>query len=133
MTCRPAFASRISAGCSPRYSRASENVRWSSSSPTSSTPKRQRVSACRWLRWRAGHVVVFAALKTPLLSALPRRPIGTMLDAARHAVAHRVLREREQAVHSLQRGAVHVLDVEPSHLTVPLINQYVDLRRRNTL
>ena len=79
------------------------------------------------------HVVIFAALKTPLLSALPRRPIGSMLDAARHAVAYRVLREREQAVHSLQRSAVHVLDVEPSRLTIPLINQYVDLRQRNTL
>ena len=79
------------------------------------------------------HVVLFAALKTPLLSSLPLRPIRTMLDAAKQTVVFRVLRERERAVHSLQRSAVHVLDVEPSQLTVPLINQYVELRRQNTL
>jgi hypothetical protein len=36
-------------------------------------------------------------------------------------------------LHSLSRGGVHVLDVTPSELTAPLVNQFVDLRQRNLL
>jgi uncharacterized protein (DUF58 family) len=79
------------------------------------------------------HVVLFAALKTPLLTTLPQLPIESILDASRRTVAFRVLRERERAVHSLQRSAVHVLDVEASQLSAPLINQYIELRRHNIL
>ncbi|MEM6471008.1 MAG: DUF58 domain-containing protein [Planctomycetota bacterium] len=79
------------------------------------------------------HVVLFAALKTPQLSAFSQTPVDDMMDAARRAVGFRLLRERERAMHSLQRSAVHVLDVEPNELTVPLINQYVELRSQNAL
>jgi len=41
----------------------------------------------------------------------------------------RILREREQAIHALSRGGVHVLDVEPAKLTAPLINQFIEIRR----
>ena len=79
------------------------------------------------------HVVLFAAIRTPLLSELPRRPVETILAASRQTVAFRLQQERERAVNALRRSAVHVLDVEPSELTVPLINQFVDLRTQNLL
>jgi uncharacterized protein (DUF58 family) len=79
------------------------------------------------------HVVVFAALRTPLLASLVRAPVDTLLDGFRKTVAFRVLREREKAVHSIRRSGVHVLDVEPTELTVPLINQFVALRQQNIL
>lgn len=77
------------------------------------------------------HVVLFVALRTPLLSKLLREPIATDMNIAQGAVAARLLREREKTLHSLNRGGIHVLDVEPSKLTVPLINRYVELRERN--
>lgn len=79
------------------------------------------------------HVVVFAALQTPLLGRLIRDSVESLLDGYRKAVSFRMLRERERAIHALKRSGVHVLDVEPAHLTVPLINQFVELRGRNVL
>ena len=85
------------------------------------------------LRLQRRHIVLFAALKTPVLRDIVDEPVNTMLDAARKAVTFRLLRERERALHSLGRGGVFVLDVEPSELTAPLINSFVELRQRNLL
>jgi len=79
------------------------------------------------------HVVIFAALRTPLLSKLLRAPIDSTLDVTEKSVALRLLRAREKALHSLDHTGVHVLDVEPRQLTVPLVNKYVALRERNAL
>jgi uncharacterized protein (DUF58 family) len=78
----------------------------------------------------ARHVVIFAALQTPLLLAQTLAPIAGRLDAARHAVAYRLLRERERTLHALRRGNVQVLDVAPDELTIPLINRYLEFRSR---
>ena len=78
----------------------------------------------------ARHVVIFAALQTPLLLAQTHAPIDDRLDAARHAVAYRLLRERERTLHALRRSNVQVLDVLPGELTIPLINRYLELRAR---
>lgn len=85
------------------------------------------------LRLQKRHVVLFAALRTPLLGRIVHEQVKTMLDGARKAVTYRLLREREQALHSLHRGGVFVLDVEPTQLAAPLINQFIELRRRNLL
>jgi uncharacterized protein (DUF58 family) len=81
----------------------------------------------------ARHVVIFAALQTPLLMSQTRRILRDRMDAARQAVAYRLLREREKTLHALRRSNVQVLDVEPADLTIPLINQYLDLRARNVV
>jgi uncharacterized protein (DUF58 family) len=79
------------------------------------------------------HVVLFAALRTPLLKAIERENVVDAQSAARKATAMRLQRDRSRALHALRRSGVHVLDVEPEELTVPLINRFVELRRRNTL
>ena len=79
------------------------------------------------------HVVLFAALRTPLLAGIVARPVETVLDGSRKAVTFGLLRERERAIHSVKRSGVHVVDVEPRQLTVPLINQFVELRSGNLL
>jgi len=77
------------------------------------------------------HVVVFAALQTPLLGEVVRAPVNDALDVARKAVALRLLRQREKALLAVDRSGVHLLDVEPEQLTVPLLNRYIQLRERN--
>lgn len=77
------------------------------------------------------HVVVFAALRTPFLRETLTTPVDSMRDVHRKAVVMRLLREREKALHLLNRVGVRVLDVEPKALTVPLVNQYISLRERN--
>lgn len=89
------------------------------------TTRRYRASLATLAR---RHVVLFAALKTPLLEELQSAPVETLLDGSRKAVAFRLLREREKALHSLKHGGVHVLDIEPKDLTVPLVNQFLELR-----
>jgi uncharacterized protein (DUF58 family) len=79
------------------------------------------------------HLVLLAALRTPLLQQIVDEPLTTDRDAAKKAVAFRLLRDRARALHALRRGGVHVLDVEPKQLTMPLINQFIELRQRNLL
>jgi uncharacterized protein (DUF58 family) len=76
------------------------------------------------------HVVIFAALQTPLLLAQTHAPITDRLDAARQAVAYRLLRERERTLQVLRRHNVQVLDVLPNELTIPLINRYLEVRSK---
>lgn len=94
------------------------------------TSGRFRASLARLAR---RHVVLLAALRTPLLRRWQHAPVQSIDDGARHAVALRLLREREKALHSLRHGNVHVLDVEPAKLTVPLINRFLQLRVQNLL
>jgi uncharacterized protein (DUF58 family) len=79
------------------------------------------------------HVVMFAALQTPLVLVQTQFPIHERLDAARQAVAYRLLRERERTLHVLRRSNVEVLDVAPTALVVPLVNRFLQLRARNVV
>ncbi|MCA9237020.1 MAG: DUF58 domain-containing protein [Planctomycetales bacterium] len=79
------------------------------------------------------HMVLFAALKTPLLEQIEKETVVDAFGVARKATAMRLQRDRSRALHALRRGGVHVLDVEPEGLTVPLVNRFVELRRRNML
>jgi uncharacterized protein (DUF58 family) len=60
-------------------------------------------------------------------------PLKTLDDGFKKSVAFRLLQEREQAIHELRRGGIHVVDVEPSQLTAPLINRFIELRSANVL
>ncbi len=79
------------------------------------------------------HVLLFAALRTPLLEKIVHAPMSSMLDGSRKSVAFQLLQQRQKALHTLRHGGVHILDVEPSELTVPLINEFIDLRSQNLL
>ena len=68
-----------------------------------------------------------------MLEQLVHEPLTDSLDAARQTVALQLLREREQALHGVRRCGVHVLDVVPSQLIVPLINRFIDLRQQSEL
>ncbi|MCE9605156.1 MAG: DUF58 domain-containing protein [Planctomycetia bacterium] len=79
------------------------------------------------------HVVLLAALRTPMLDRIVREPVETMLDGAKKAVTFRIVRERALVMQSLRHAGVFVLDIEPSKLTVPLVNRFVELRAKNLL
>lgn len=77
------------------------------------------------------HLVLYAALRTPLIREIAESEIGGLHDAARKAVAFRLLREREKALFAMHAGGLLVLDVEPDKLTVPLLNKYIEVREKN--
>jgi uncharacterized protein (DUF58 family) len=79
------------------------------------------------------HLVVFAALRTPEIEEVVDLPDSSDLGPFRKAVAHRLLQERTEVLARLDKGGVHVLDVRPTDLTIPLVNKYIELRERNLL
>lgn len=79
------------------------------------------------------HLVLFAALRTPLLGRIVQEEMHSLADGARKAVTFRLLRERLAALHALGRSGVYVVDVEPHELTLPLVNQFIELRQKNLL
>ena len=79
------------------------------------------------------HMILFAALQTPLLGLVAASRINSLEDGYKKVVTFRVQHERDKALHVLNRSGVHVLDVEPSRLTAPLINQFIELRRSSLL
>ena len=79
------------------------------------------------------HVLLFAALRTPLLEQVIHSQVSTMLDGLRQVVAFELLKQRDQALHLLRHSGIHTLDVKPKELTVPLINEFINLRSQNIL
>lgn len=79
------------------------------------------------------HVILFAALQTPVLEKVVMAPSSESEEGTRKAVAFQLLRERARALHSVERNGIQVLDVTPERLTVPLINRFVELRRSNII
>jgi uncharacterized protein (DUF58 family) len=79
------------------------------------------------------HLVLFVGLRTPELRRARLQVPETGRDVAFHAQILAMEEQRHRAIHGLVRTGVHVLDIEPSALTVPLLNSYQDLRRRNLL
>ncbi len=77
------------------------------------------------------HVVLLAALRTPLLKRVLQEPTTTLVEAAKKVVTLRLMKERHLALQSLKHAGVFVVDVEPHQLTVPLVNQFITLRQRN--
>lgn len=79
------------------------------------------------------HLVVLAALRSPEIRQVISAPVADEIDPFRKAVAYRLVKERTEALGRLRRGGVHVLDVAPDQLTLPLVNKYIELRERNLL
>lgn len=82
---------------------------------------------------RRRHLVLFAALRTPEVEAVLEEPPADPLAPYRSAVAYRLLRDRAEVFARLHKGGVHLLDVSPARLTVPLVNRYIELRETNRL
>ena len=79
------------------------------------------------------HLVVLAALRSPEIRQVIAAPVADEIDPFRKAVAYRLVKERTEALGRLRRGGVHVLDVAPDELTLPLVNKYIELRESNLL
>jgi uncharacterized protein (DUF58 family) len=79
------------------------------------------------------HLVVFTALRTPEVQAVLEEPLDNPAVPYRKAVAYRLIRERADTIARIERGGIHVLDVDPDALTIPVVNKYIELREANRL
>ena len=92
-----------------------------------------RTQATALARLARRHLVLLAAVRTPLLGRVIRTPANDLPAGARQAVALNLLRDRGRTLVALARDGIHALDVEPGQLTLPLINRFIELRGRNLL
>ncbi|MCI0460360.1 MAG: DUF58 domain-containing protein [Gemmataceae bacterium] len=79
------------------------------------------------------HVVLFAALTDPFLTRAARCQPHTAQEGFRKTTAIELLRERREVLERLRQMGAHVLDVEPSDLTPPLVNRYLEITFRGLL
>ena len=78
----------------------------------------------------ARHVVVFVALRDPIVDAAAAEEPRTTGALYRAVVAGDFAREREVVLARLRRLGVHVIDARPSQASVALVNRYLDVHRR---
>jgi uncharacterized protein (DUF58 family) len=82
------------------------------------------------LRLAHKHVVLFVALRDPVLDASAEAAPATLRDLHRAVAAAELRREREGVLLRLRRAGVHVLEAQPRQLVLPLVERWLALRRR---
>jgi uncharacterized protein (DUF58 family) len=79
------------------------------------------------------HLVLFTALRDPFLERAARARPRTPLEGFRKAAGVDLVRERREVLEQLRQAGIHVLDVEPTGVTPPLINRYLEITFRGLL
>jgi uncharacterized protein (DUF58 family) len=79
------------------------------------------------------HLMVFVALRDPLLERVARSAPATVDDVSRAVVSHAFLRDREIVHRRLKRMGIHPIDSEPDRVGPALINHYLDIKRRELI
>ena len=79
------------------------------------------------------HLVLFAALKDPFLQRAADGDPATVLEGFRQAAAVDLLRERREVLKRIRQMGGYALDAEPTGLTPPVINRYLEIVFRGLL
>lgn len=89
------------------------------------------VEAISLLRQR--HVVLIASLREAVTEQSIAQPVHQFDDALRVAAGHEYLRGRAQTHRELSGRGVLMLDVQPTDLSVQLVNRYLAIKRSGVL
>lgn len=84
-------------------------------------------------RFARYHLPLAVTLSNPEIHAVAHQPLGSCEDPYAKAVALDVLAAREEALISMRRKGVSVLDVPPNRLTPELINRYTQIKASRRL
>ncbi len=79
------------------------------------------------------HLPLCVTLQDSTLTAVAEQVPAEVGDVFEKAVAQRVLADREEALLWLRRRGVLVLDVPPAHISVEVVNRYLELKARSML
>lgn len=85
------------------------------------------------LRLRRRHLVLFVALRDPLLDQERDREPRTLVDLNRAVVAETLIGEREVVIRRLAKAGVAVIDSPPRAVGAALINRYLEIKRREMI
>jgi uncharacterized protein (DUF58 family) len=76
------------------------------------------------------HVVLFVALQDPLLLELTEQMPSTVRQVHRAVIAADLQQDRQLVLKRLGRAGVYCLDTQASDVSTRLLNQYLEIRRR---
>lgn len=79
------------------------------------------------------HLVIFVALRDPLLSELCGERPKTLAHLNRAVVADSLLFDREVVLKRLMRRGVFCIDAPPRRIGVDLVNRYLEIKRRELI
>lgn len=82
---------------------------------------------------RKRHLVLVASIREKALDDVLEKPIKTLPDAILNAATHQYLGCRQQAFEKLRNNGVNAVETNPKHLSVELINAYLNIKRRGDL
>ena len=74
-----------------------------------------------------------ASIREKALDDVLEKPIKTLPDAILNAATHQYLGCRQQAFEKLRNNGVNAVETNPKHLSVELINAYLNIKRRGDL
>ncbi len=84
-------------------------------------------------RFARYHLPLIVTLADPAIHRMAEEPLAYCSDPYQKAVAIDVLTTREEALLTMRRQGVSVLDVEPKALTPNLINRYIQIKSTHLL
>ena len=79
------------------------------------------------------HLVIFAAMSQPELSALASAVPSSVDDMYRHAAALEISQRRQSLLRRLRQRGVLAFEWMPWGLSTFLVNQYLEVKERNWL
>lgn len=79
------------------------------------------------------HLLVFLSIRDPMLGDLVRTPPTDMVALGRAVMARQLERDRELVHRRLRRSGVRTIDVAPDAIAPSLIQQYLDIKRRERI
>ena len=82
---------------------------------------------------RTRHLVLLASLRERALRELAEQPLAVERDAIEVAGAHLFAQARDDAFRRLAARDAYLLDVEPQHVAVELVNRYRAVKRAQLL
>ncbi|MBM4060608.1 MAG: DUF58 domain-containing protein [Planctomycetes bacterium] len=79
------------------------------------------------------HLLLFVALRDPLLAGATSLAPRSLRDVHRAVVAGDLARDREIVLERIRRAGGHVVDAAPAEVGTALVNRYLELKRREAV
>ncbi len=76
------------------------------------------------------HIVLFVAVNDPHMQKIMKEEAGDTASLMEKAVTGQLLEERRRVLAEIERLNIFTLDMDPKHLTGPLIRKYLEIRSK---
>lgn len=79
------------------------------------------------------HLLLFVSIRDPFLDTSLDKSAQSLLEMHRQVACHDMLNERLLLLKELRRQGIHCLDLFPDDISVPVLNQYINIRRKELI